>query len=145
MRTPLLFTLFIGLFVLGCAKEGQLTWTEKRMLGTWTYEKVKVYDDWSISGDRITDEYEGISITFYSDFSVEMIDLNNAQSFSGIWNITESWSDDESSNHLFASLQENESGELRQLILENLSVTKKRMSASFDDNHQRFNYWLRKQ
>lgn len=147
MKTTLhsILLLFGILAFTACQKEDNLTFTERRVVGTWNFEKVKVYDRWSFNTDEITSDYDREYITFNNDFTAIYEDLETGEIFSGVWNLTENNSGDYCVSNIFASFTNDETGDLMQVIFEDISVTKKRLRAQFENKEERFNYLLLKQ
>ena len=136
--------IFTFLFILSCEKEGKLNYSEKRIVGEWYYSKVKITEKGRLKTETITDSYAGRTIEFLPNFDMEFKDEINNISYSGVWDLISSTSDDECINTIFASYTNDENGEIVQLVFENISVTYKKLTARFSTKNERYNYVLLK-
>lgn len=139
----ILLIVVAGLFVLtGCVKEGELNYTERRIVGEWYYETVRVSQGWG--NDFITDQYHSIYLRFNSDFSFNYTDDYLGMTGTGVWDLTDTYNGEYSSDEIFISFTDDETGELYQIVFENISVTKNRINAQFRDKNTLYTYHLQK-
>ena len=142
IKNRLILFLFGLLFLSSCVKEGELNSTERRIVGTWYYETVIFSDGWG--SELITNQFHSIYLQFNSDFSFIYSDDVTGTTGTGVWDVVDSYNGDNSSNQIFISLTDDESGELSQIVFENISVTRKRMSATYQDHKTYYHYDLMK-
>lgn len=127
-----LFFLFLAI---SCQKADQLTYTEKRVVGSWFYTNVDYTPRWSLKKD-LTKDYFGQKLTFNDDFSFSLEFTQTAEVFQGVWQLNQvntyngntnanSWT-----NQLIISYENNQTGELVQLVWDQFSVTKNRIMAN---------------
>lgn len=65
--------------------------TEEKLVGSWTYEKVKFLESWSISSDNLSSEYEELVLELRDDFSFEQVNQQTGDVLFGTWFISENW------------------------------------------------------
>lgn len=135
----------VGIVVglISCQKEG-LTYTEKRLLGTWNYTKVNFTKKWSLKSNDLMHDFAPISISFYSDFTARYIDAKKMDTLNGVWELTENCGEEESFDNLYVSLQNVASNELKQLVFEDCSITNGRLRSTYQNSEGLFRYVLRK-
>lgn len=142
MKIKLLFVGLCALFILGSCEKDGLTYTERRVLGDWTYTKVKYTRNWSVDPTDLTSDYNQFTITFNSDFSATYVDAETGESFSGIWDLIEDYDGENCTSDIYASFNREVTGELFHVIFQNISVTKQKLRANYMDNDGRFRYVL---
>lgn len=139
---PLLALMFLA----GCQQIQKMTPTEKKIVGEWRYDNVDFWPIWG-SKDDITNELDHLVFQFSDDFTMTLLDLDLNESYSGIWevNLTTVSGSDGSSNasqELIASLSHDATGEVIQIIWENLGVTNSRINATHDSKDGYYSYRL---
>lgn len=134
---------FIGsILLLSSCQKDQLTFLERRVVGEWTYSSVKYIDQWSVFGEDQTDDYKDITLTFYEDFSAKSVDANTGVCYEGLWDLTETSTEDTGVNNLFVSFKNKETGELKQLIFEDCSIGTKKIRSRYQGNDGIYRYVL---
>ncbi|WP_070137688.1 hypothetical protein [Crocinitomix algicola] len=142
LKNKLLFFV-LGVFLFAsCTKEGELNYRERKLVGTWYYETVRVSEGWS--SQKITNDYHAVYLTFNADFSFDFRDEINEIYGSGLWEMTETYDGEYASDEIFISFNDDLTGDLYQIIFENISVTKRRVNAVYQDGSTRYNYTLYK-
>lgn len=130
------------LFV-SCEKDG-LNYTERQIVGEWEYSKVKYTRNWSVSTSDLSLDYEDIQLNFNSDFSAKYLNAFTGETGTGLWELSQSYSDDNCTNNIYASFTDDESGELSQVVFENASICNRKMQAYYSNNDGRFRFVLEK-
>jgi len=149
MRNYILFSVLI-LFLISCNKEDNLTWTERRVVGSWQYDDVNFTERWKIGHEDITADYSGITLTFNDDFTMTSVNSLTGETLSGIWeiNIVETYNSGTGSSaageQLIASLSNDLNGEVTQLIWEDFYVNKERIQTRHDDKEGYYTFRLEK-
>ncbi len=138
----ILCLLLVGILS-SCQKEGALNYTERRVVGTWEFERVNFTERWSINRENITSEFDDIEITFNADFTAEYEDVSTGVMDKGVWEIVNVQADDCATNNLFMSFSNSEEERHFQMVLENIWVTKKRLNGRGEDDAGRYEYRLR--
>ncbi len=110
---------------------------ENRMVGDWEFEMVREFDQFAIVGDKVTDEYETVLVTFFDDNTMEY--QEDGTVFSGEWDLKLDNSGEETDFELIAFLS-NSSGEVKQIVWDNVSIFNKKIRAieQFDNGD-----WIR--
>ncbi len=142
MKTFVPFLVLIGLLMGSCQKKDGLTYTERRILGDWTYSKVKFTENWSVKTQDLTADYDQLTLTLRADFTALYTNAETGEVYEGLWELSENYSDDASVDNLFVSLQGGESNELRQLVFECVSVGTKKLRANYNTSDGCFRYVL---
>lgn len=137
------------LALVSCSKDDQLTPTERNVIGAWNYEEVRFTETWSFGSDDLTAGYSDITLTFYDDFTVTTLNTQTMETQTGIWevNLVESYDNNGGTNwgeQLIASLASDQTGEITQLIWENLAVNKRRMNCSHNNKEGWYHFRLEK-
>jgi hypothetical protein len=117
---------------------------EKRIIGDWEFDKVRYFGRNDVfNGDNITDEYDGIILTFYENKTMEYKD--NGQIFSGEWDLKIDYSGDDSEFELIAFLLETNTNETKTIVWDNVFFVNKKINATETfDNGERVEYRLEK-
>jgi|GEM_PF-6798267 len=117
---------------------------EKRIIGDWEFNKVRYFGRNDVfNGDNITDEYDGIILTFYENKTMEYKD--NGQIFSGEWDLKIDYSGDDSEFELIAFLLETNTNETKTIVWDNVFFVNKKINATETfDNGERVEYRLEK-
>jgi len=131
----LVLSILTFVFFIRCEKEG-LSRTERLIVGSWKYDRV------TENGKKITEEFDQFSLTFNENFTASYEDTEEGLSYTGIWDLVEGYNGESYTGSIFVSLEEESTGELTQLVLDNAGVSKKRINASFRDDNDRFVYRL---
>jgi hypothetical protein len=134
-----LFVAAMAFFLGSCQKEG-LTNYERKILGEWEFDKV------TRNGFEINNDFKGDFIQFNSNFSTTYLDDPTGDSYTGVWEmiIDNSGSDDECSRSVFASFTHDVTGEIKQVVLNNVRRSKKRIVANFQEDFRSYRYVLQK-
>lgn len=132
----------IAFLFVSCEKDG-LNYTERQIVGTWDYTKVRYTNDWSVSASDLTYDYVDIQLTFNSDFSATYINQFTGESSSGLWELSQANTDDNCVNMIYASFVNDESGELSQVVFENAVINSRTIRALYDDKDGRYRYVLK--
>jgi hypothetical protein len=141
---PIIFLILLT----ACQQVQKMTPTEKKLVGEWQYDNVDYWPLWG-SKDDLTNEQDHLVFQFNGDFTMTMLDLDLNESYTGIWevNITSATGSEVSSNatqELIASLSHDVTGDVVQLIWENLGVTNSRINATHDTKDGYYSYRLRR-
>jgi hypothetical protein len=117
---------------------------EKRIIGDWEFDKVRYFGRNDVfNGDNITDEYDGIILTFYENKTMEYKD--NGQIFSGEWDLKIDYSGDDSEFELITFLLETNTNETKTIVWDNVFFVNKKINATETfDNGERIEYRLEK-
>jgi hypothetical protein len=148
MKSTLLF-LLSGLVLFSCDQSQKLTFTERKLIGEWEYDKVEYFPNWGIK-ENLSDEFANYQIEILNDFTITMQNLSTGETYSGVWevniiNLPSSNGNSAAAEEFIASLSENTSGNVIQIIWENIGVDNSRIRATHDDKEGLFNYKLKKQ
>lgn len=137
--------LFLGLIV-SCTTN-KPTITEKRLFGTWQFDEVE-YFPWFGTKDNLTGVYENTQLTFFNDYTVVMINHATNDVYTGIWEVNivsiPNGQNVSSAEQMIASLSHDITGDVVQIIWENLAVTRSRIRSTHDDKEGTFQFRLRK-
>lgn len=134
MKTSILFfILFIFSASLVSCNKDDLSFSERRILGIWEFEKVKRTENFTLKTDNLIDQYENTTIEFLEDRTASM--YHNGKTYEGTW---ETFQSGEATN-LSAALVESVTGEVYHLNFSSFSVTKNILRAD-KSSHQ---YWER--
>jgi hypothetical protein len=145
MKKGLQFLAVLTAFLfVSCEKDG-LNYTERQIVGTWEYSKVKYTRDWSVSTSDLTLDYEDIQLTLNSDFSANSTNTFTGEAGTGLWHLTQSYSDDDCINNIYASFTDDVTGELSQVVFENAGISNRTIRANYHDNEGWFRYVLRQE
>ncbi|NOQ73367.1 MAG: hypothetical protein GQ574_15280 [Crocinitomix sp.] len=144
MKKGLQFLAVLAAFLfVSCEKDG-LNYTERQIVGEWDYTKVKYTREWSVSTSDLSMDYEDIQLTFNSDFSANYLNTFTNESGSGLWELSQTYSDDDNCiNMIFASFTDDESGELSQVVFESAVISNRTIRASYKDKEGCFRYVLK--
>ena len=138
--------IFLALIV-SCQKADKLTYTEKRVVGSWFYTNVDFAPFWSFKKD-ITKDYFGQILTFNNDFSFTLENTVTNELFQGIWQVNVSSNSNgnvnQLSNQLITSYQNTTSAEIEQLVWDNFSVTRNRINANGRDKVGSYQFDLKR-
>ena len=137
-------TLILGLFLIQSCQKDDLTQSERRTIGSWEYEQVKYNEAGSFGAEDISNEYEGIQIDFFDDFTFEMQNDVIGTTYGGVWEINTDFVNEAYNEKLIGSYTDNASGEVFTLLFENFSVNNRRIWADYNDKKGFFYYKLRK-
>ena len=83
-----LIPFLLAALIISCQKTDELTYTEKRVVGSWFFTNVDFYPRWSLKED-ITSEYFGQKMTFKDDFSFEFQNTLTGQVSQGVWQVNQ--------------------------------------------------------
>jgi hypothetical protein len=131
-----------------CQQMQKMTPTERRLVGEWQYTNVDYWPNWGLKDD-ITNEVNHLLFQFNDDFTMTLVDPELNESYSGIWevNIVSVAGPNNSVNsaeELIASMSNDLTGQVIQVIWENIGVTNSRIDAQHDTKEGSFIYRLRK-
>ncbi len=145
MKTSFYLLAFFGLFsITSCIKEGQLTPQERRLIGTWSYTKVKFFERGKLSSDNLTNKYSNTKLTFKEDFTATFVGEESDEIYEGVWDILTNYNGETTNNSLFVSLSSSFSGEVKQLIFQDICLNNKQLTANYCSNDGVYNYVLEK-
>jgi hypothetical protein len=145
MKTSFYLLAFFGLFsIASCTKQGQLTPQERRLIGTWSYTKVKFFERGKLSSDNLTDEYSDTKLTFKEDFTATFVDEESDEMYEGVWDIVTNQTVETATNSLFVSLTSSFSGEVKQVIIQDICLNNKRLTGNYRSSDGVYNYVLEK-
>jgi hypothetical protein len=145
MKTSFYLLAFFGLFsIASCTKQGQLTPQERRLIGTWSYTKVKFFERGKLSSDNLTDEYSDTKLTFKEDFTATFVDEESDEMYEGVWDIVTNQTLETATNSLFVSLTSSFSGEVKQVIIQDICLNNKRLTGNYRSSDGVYNYVLEK-
>jgi hypothetical protein len=117
---------------------------EKRIIGDWEFDRVRYFSRNDVfNGDNITDDYDGVVLTFYENKTMEYKD--NGQIFTGEWDLKIDYSGDDSEFELIAFLLDANTNETKIIVWDNFYFANQKMNATetFDDG-ERIVYRLEK-
>jgi hypothetical protein len=145
MKTRFYLLAFFGLFsVASCTKQGQLTPQERRLIGTWSYTKVKFFERGKLSSYNLTKEYSDTKLTFKEDFTATFVDEESDEMYEGVWDIVTNQTGETATNSLFVSLTSSFSGEVKQVIIQDICLNNKRLTGNYSSSDGVYNYVLEK-
>jgi len=130
-----LLPLFILTILISCQKADQLTYTEKRLVGSWFFTNVDFAPLWSFKKD-ITNDYFGEILTFNNDFSFSLENTVTNEIFQGVWQVNvitgfnNNANSSEYTEQVIASYENITSGETEQLVWDDFSLSKNRINAN---------------
>jgi len=145
-----LFFLFLLISMASCQKEGKLTYTEKRLIGSWFYTDVDFMERWSLKKDDVTNDYFGDILTFKNDFSFMYEDSDAGLVFEGVWQVNQVSTYNSGSNSssmvetLIASYKNTVTGEIIQLVWDDLWVNKTHIRSNNSDKEGHYTFELKK-
>jgi len=142
-KTVLLFAAVAALLLSSCEKDG-LNYTERQIVGSWEYTKVKYTRDWSIDVQDVTADYTDLEIQFNPDFSARFYDGRTGDTGTGLWELSQTSNGDDCSNVIYASFTDDETGELSQVVFENAQIFRSTIRANYRDSDGRFRYVMKK-
>ena len=87
MKKVLLYLLLGTVLLSSCTDDAILNRKERRLTGTWKFERVTFRQDWEIFPDNVLGFYEGDRITFYDDYTALYNDDSQRALFDGDWSI----------------------------------------------------------
>jgi len=148
MKKNILFSIIISTLVVfsACDKEsGIFAPTEKKIEGSWVFEKVSFQKRFTLSFDDITDDYKDASIEFLDD-GVVYTNLVNNTNIQGSWNISGYYMHyGESGQYiekLAFSIIDNSNGEVIDFEWDYLSVTNDKIRCSKEADGGYYRYTL---
>lgn len=115
---------------------------EKRIIGDWEFDKVRYFaNNGVINADNITDEFQGVILTFYEDKTMEY--KENGQTFTGEWDLEIDYSSDGSDFELIAFLIDENTNKTKTIIWDNVYFLNDKINATETfDNGERIEYRL---
>jgi hypothetical protein len=131
-----------ALLFVSCEKDG-LNYTERQIVGTWDYTKVKYTREWSVNTADLTSDYENIQLTFKPNFSANYSNASTGVTGTGLWELSQTSSGDDCTNIIYASFTDDESGAHSQVVFENASICNRTIRATYQNNDGRFRYVLK--
>lgn len=135
--------------LISCQQNNDLTYTEKRLVGSWFYNDVDYTPRWSFKND-ITSDYFGDILTFNDDFSFMYENNVTGELYQGVWQVNLTSTANSGSNsgqnsdQVIASYENTGTGEIIQLVWDNFCVTKNRITAQNSVQDGYFNFELKK-
>ena len=111
----MLLAVFIASVTMSCVKDG-LTYTERRIIGMWEFERVRETHQFSLRTNDISSEYAGSTIEFTSDKRAVMV--HNGMTYEGIWETTTGGE----TTQLFISLAEVNTDEVKHIIFNSFNI-----------------------
>ena len=134
---------FMAFLFLSCEKDG-LNYTERQIVGSWDYTKVKYTENWSFSSSNKTYDYEDVQLEFKPNFTAHFLNTFTGATGTGLWELTQTNTNEQVVNTIYASFTNDESGELSQIVFENATINNNRIHAYYQDNDGRYRYVLEK-
>lgn len=141
---------FLGVLTIAfsCNNTGKLTYTEKRLLGSWFFTNVDFAPRWGFKKD-ITKDHFGEKLTFLSDFTMFYEDTEAGTNYDGVWQVNETTNIDSDgsstpSYQLFASYENPLTGSITQLVWDNINVGKNRICARNETQDGFYTYELKR-
>lgn len=139
-----LLPFLLAVFIISCQKTDELTYTEKRVVGSWFFTNVDFYPRWSLKKD-ITGDYFGQMMTFNDDFSFEFKNTTTGQVSEGVWQVNEIQSFNSGnnsgqwSNQIVISYTDT-TNKIIQEVWDNLYITKNMLNADnlVKDGHYQY-------
>jgi hypothetical protein len=145
MKKGLLFLAVLTAFLfVSCEKDG-LNPTERQLIGTWEYSKVKYTRNWSFTSADRSLLYEDIQLIFYTDYSAKYANTFTGETATGLWDLSQTFTDDDCINNIYASFTDDVTGDLRQVIFEDAGISNRTIRANYRDNEGWFRYVLRQE
>lgn len=140
-QTLLGFLLLFSAIFTACNNDVTLR-QEKRIIGDWEFEKVRFYDRNNVfNGKNITDEFEGVVLSFYKDKTMEYKD--NGQIFKGEWDLKIDYSSEDTDFELIAFLINGNTNETKTIVWDNVYFLNDKINATETfDNGERIEYRL---
>ncbi len=138
-----IIAVFAAFLFVSCEKDS-LNYTERKIVGSWDYTKVKYNRSWSVSTSDLTTDYQSIQMDFNADFSANYSNSETGETGTGLWELTQTYSDDNCVTTIYVSFTDDESGELSQVVFENANICNRRMQAYYQEKDGRFRYVLEK-
>lgn len=146
MKRILLLSCILAATFVSCIKEGKLTYQERRLVGTWVFDKAKYTDRWSLLPEDILHEMDEVTIIFEDDLSVTYVDAAAGTSFSGVWehNIDQV-SENAGDNQLVISLVNDADGTPKTIIWDSFTTFKNKVNVCLTEKDGSYRYRLRRQ
>ena len=85
MKKALVFLLLATVLLASCTDDAILNRKERRLTGTWSIERVKFRQDWSLFADDVLGFYDGDRIEFHQDYFANYEDNSQRAIFDGDW------------------------------------------------------------
>lgn len=135
----------VALLFDSCQKTDQLTWVEKRLVGSWFYTDVDFTPRWSFRKD-ITKDYFGQILTFNEDFSFSLENSETGETNVGVWqaNQVNGFSSNQQSDQVIASYEMAGTGEIIQMVWDDLCVSKNRINTAYQDKDGYYQFELKR-
>jgi hypothetical protein len=92
----------------------------------------------------LTDEYSDTKLTFKEDFTATFVDEESDEMYEGVWDIVTNQTLETATNSLFVSLTSSFSGEVKQVIIQDICLNNKRLTGNYRSSDGVYNYVLEK-
>ena len=144
MKKILLF-IALPLLVSSCLKDGELNFTERKVVGEWFYTDATYRENLRLfQKDDLFETYDGAYFNFNADKSVTYTQPSSGDSFSGEWDLVNTYNGDYSGNTLVISMVNNSTNAVEQVIFENFAVSNRKMRGQYSTNEGTYHYCLEK-
>ena len=145
MKKVLLFLIFATVLLSSCSDEALLDRNERRLTGTWKFERVTFREDWAISRDHVLGFYEGDRITFNDDYTAIYSDDSRRALFDGDWSIFLGRGDDGNDNvNIEVQFYDHINDEIFSYFAEVTFLTHRKMKMTVFTDDGRYRYKLLK-
>lgn len=144
------FTKYLGGFILlsilaltSCQKDG-LDYTERRMVGTWTFDKADLSTGLFSSDDMMSD-YDADVLTLNPDFSAEYYDDETKTRSTGTWVKTHETVDDCVTTVLTINLTRTSDSHNHVMEMHHVTVNKRKLRGGMETQNGKVDFVLLKQ
>ena len=128
-----------------CTDDAILNRKERRITGTWKFERVTFRQDWEIFPDNVLGFYEDDRITFHQDYTATYDDDSQRALFEGDWSIyLERDVDDDRTIFVDMQFYDHVNDEIFSYFAEITFLTHRKMKMTVITNDGRYRYKLLK-
>ncbi|XOV68999.1 MAG: hypothetical protein ACFHU9_07390 [Fluviicola sp.] len=122
------------LALFSCQKEGEMDRTERKLVGTWTYDEATVPSG-MIGTENVMSEYDADQLIIKDDFTVEYYDDETQNRSYGTWVKTTETLDECVTDVLTLDLTRSSDSSSHQMVIHHVYVTKKKLKGYLDTPH----------
>ncbi|PWL30518.1 MAG: hypothetical protein DCO96_05960 [Fluviicola sp. XM-24bin1] len=119
------------LALFSCQKEGELNRTERKLVGTWTFEQANLQSG-LFSSDDVMSEYDADKLTLKADYTAEYYDDETESTSYGTWTKSTETVDDCVTTVLTLEMTRSSNNEAHQMELHHVTVTKKKLKGGME-------------
>ena len=142
----LMMAALVAPMLTSCRSDNGETWAERRISGTWQFDRVFYTPRWSIQRENRLEEYDQYAVTFFDDYTLLVLDTNTDEEYSGTWNLSSYNTTNGESTSTVQVLQvvwlNTVTNEIEAMILGDAYIGERRMSGNENNDEGNYRYRL---